>query len=87
MEFLNVIFSEFSEIEFLYVLFSDCSEMEFLNGILSEFSGHKLESSQTRFVWFSNLVFPIYSMNRLEFSCFAGFFVWIVKTRVEYGFL
>ena len=25
-------------------------------------------------------------MNRLEFSCFANFFVCIFKTRVEYGF-
>ncbi len=39
---------------------------------------------------FSTLIFPFYKMlfmNRLEFSCFANFFVWIFKTRIEYGFL
>jgi hypothetical protein len=67
------------------------SEMEFLNGILVEVSSHQLESSQTQdFVWFSNLIFLFYKklfMNRLEFSCFADFFVRIIKTRVESGFL
>jgi hypothetical protein len=65
-------------------------ETEFLNIILVEVSGHKLKSSQTRvFVWFSTLVFPFYNklfMNRLVFSCFADFFVWFSKTRVEYVF-
>jgi hypothetical protein len=68
--------------------------MEFLNGIfIVEVSGHKLESlSQTQvFVFFSyTLIFPFYKLlfkNRLEFSCFAGFFVRIIKSREEYGFL
>jgi hypothetical protein len=26
-------------------------------------------------------------MKRLEFSCFVGFFVRIIKTREEYGFI
>ncbi len=64
--------------------------MEFLNAFLVEISGHKLDSSQTQvFVWFSTHIFPFYKMlfmNRLEFSCFADFFVGIFNTREEYGF-
>jgi hypothetical protein len=55
-------------------------EMEFLNGILVEVSVHKLQSSQTQ-VFF--IIFPFYKMlfmNRLDFSCFADFFVFIFKT-------
>jgi hypothetical protein len=52
--------------------------MEFLNGILVKVSEHKLESSQTQdFAWFTTLIFPFYKMlfmERLELSCFAGFF-------------
>jgi hypothetical protein len=54
------------------------TEMEF-TAFLVEVSGHKHDSSQTRvFVWFSALIFPFYIMlfmKRLEFSCFADFFV------------
>jgi hypothetical protein len=54
---------------------------------LVKVSGHKLESSQTRvFVWFSTLIFPFYKMlftNRLKFTCFPGFFLFMFKTRVE----
>ncbi len=43
------------------------------------------------FVWFPSLIFPFYKMlfmNRLEFSCFADFFlVMIFKTREDYGLL
>jgi hypothetical protein len=63
--------------------------MEFLNGILVEVSGHKLEPSQTPvFVCFSTVIFLFYKMlftNRLEFSCFANFFIRIFKTREDYG--
>jgi hypothetical protein len=56
--------------------------------VLVEVSGHRVESSQTLvFVWFSTLVFLFYKMLfliRLEFSCFADFFVWSFKTREEY---
>jgi hypothetical protein len=56
-----------------------------------EFSGHKLESSQTLvFDWFSTLIFPLYKMhfmNRLEFSCFADFLKGILKHGEEYCFL
>jgi hypothetical protein len=52
---------------------------------------YKLESSQTRvFVWFSTFVFRSYKMlflNRLEYFCFAHFFVWFFKTRVDDDFL
>jgi hypothetical protein len=54
---------------------------------LSRFLG--INSSLLR-LEFSTLIFPFYKMlfmNRLEFSCFADFFVCIFKTRVEYGFL
>jgi hypothetical protein len=66
--------------------------MEFLNGHFSRgVSGHKLESSQTRvFDWFSTLLyFPFNKMlfmNRLECSCFAGFYKDFFKTRKS-GFL
>ncbi len=47
--------------------------------VLVEVSGHNLESSQTQvFVWLSSLVFLFYTMlfmHRLQFSCFADFFV------------
>jgi hypothetical protein len=42
------------------------------------------------FCLFSTLIFPFYKTLfriKLEFSCFADFFVRILKTRVEYGFL
>ncbi len=59
-------------------------EMEFLHGIFSQ----GFESSQTRVsVWFSTLLFPLFKMlfmNRLEFSCFADFFVRIFLTIEEY---
>jgi hypothetical protein len=52
--------------------------MEFLNDIFSRgFSGHKLESYQTRvFAWFSTLIFSFYKMlfmNRLEFFFVSTF--------------
>ncbi len=57
---------------------------------LFEVSGHKLEASQTRvFVWFSTIIFSFYKMllmNRLEFSCFADFFVRIFKAREDVWF-
>jgi hypothetical protein len=75
----------------MYMSRDGITEMKFFNAILVEVSGHKLKSSQTRvFVWFSTIVLPFYKRlfrKRLEFSCFADFFVWISKTRVEYGFL
>ena len=46
--------------------------------------GHLVMSHHT------TLIFPFYKMifmNRLEFSCFADFFVKIFKTTEEYGFL
>ncbi len=53
---------------------------------------HKLTSSQTLvFVcFFSTLFILFYKMlfkNRLVFSSFENFFVSIIKTREEYGFL
>jgi hypothetical protein len=51
------------------------AEMEFLDGIFGRGSGHKLDT-QTRVL--STLIFLFYKMlfmNRLEFSCFADFFV------------
>ncbi len=57
-----------------------------LEGRFFEVSGQTWD-----FVWFSSLIFPFYKMlfmNRLEFSCFAGFFlVMIFKTREDYGLL
>ncbi len=77
--------------------------MEFLNGIFVEVSEHKLKSSQTRvFVWFSTLFFRStkwYSYIDSSFlSVVVGlapnsgfvcrdFFVEILKTREEFGFL
>ncbi len=62
-----------------------------LTAILVEVSGNKLESSQTGVcVWFCTLIFPFYKMllmNRIEFFCYADFFVRIIDTKVEYGFL
>jgi|LakMenEpi03Aug12_release.lakeMendotaPanAssembly.Ray.scaffolds.fasta_scaffold5164490_1 hypothetical protein len=68
-------------------------EMEFLSGISTvvEVSGHKLESSQSRVLYvFLPSFFRFYKMifmNRLDFSCFVDFFVKILKTREESGFL
>jgi hypothetical protein len=56
-----------------------------------EVSGDKLESSQIRvFVWSSTLIFTFYEiifLKCLKFSCFADFFVRILKNREEYGLL
>ncbi len=62
-------------------------EKEFLKVFLIEVSGRSLKSSQTRvFVWFSTVVFcKMVFMNRIIIF-FRGFFIWLFKTRVEYGF-
>jgi hypothetical protein len=65
-------------------------EMEYLNGIstIVEVYGHKL-SLELLYVFLPSFFrfFKMIFMNRLEFSCFADYFVKILKTREEYGFL
>ncbi len=49
-----------------------------------------MSAIDTRLEFLSSFFTPSYKMpfiNRLDFSCFADFFVRIIKTRVEYGFL
>jgi hypothetical protein len=69
------------------------SEMEFLKGSLSRaFWANtcvlSLSDSSFRLVFFPRFLFyKMLFMNRLEFFCFADFYVWSFKTTVEYGFL
>ncbi len=72
--------------DILFLLFnwrSRFPERKFLNGSFSRGFSSLL---RLVFVWLATLIFPFYKMlfmNRLEFS----FFVRILKTREEYGFL
>ncbi len=66
------------------------SEMEFLNGIFVKVSGHQLESSQTQD--FVLIFYPYFSLlqkaihEQTQVFLFRGFFVRIIKTRVESSF-
>jgi len=53
------------------------TEMNSLTAFIVEVSGHKLEPSQTRVFYLIFLFYKMLFMNRLEFSCFVDFFMYL----------
>jgi hypothetical protein len=95
---INWSFKLQSNMEFLYGIFSRgfwastrvFSDSSFYLVFYLIFTFYKMLFMKTRVSWFSIIILLFHKMlfmYRLEFSCFAVFFVRIFKTREEYGFL